>query len=173
MAKKAEPVSLPNIRKATPKVPVIGVFATSDPRIDKDSRLRCQNIVKMAAEVISGAVVLPDKMPLPVVYSTVLVDGETQPDIVAQQFRKAGVDILVCVPDTWAFPQLTAISLLQQFPCSTPINITCGNSGRKPGVVYAHARSGAVSQYGKLVSLNVGNWPDTGMNPKMSDKAAN
>ncbi len=172
MAKKVEPVCLPNIRKAAPKEPVIGVFATSDPRIDKDSRIRCQNIVKMAAEVISGAVVLPDKTPLPVVYSTVLVDGETQADIVAQQFRKAGVDILVCVPDTWAFPQLTAISLLQQFSCGTPINITCGNSGPKPGVVYAHALCGAISQFGRLVSLNVGNWPDTGMNPRMSDKTA-
>jgi L-fucose isomerase len=89
----------------------------------------------MAAETISGAVVMPDKTPVPVVYSTVLVDGEAQADIVAQQFRKADVDILVCVPDTWAFPQLTAISLLQQFPADTPINITCGNSGPKPGVV--------------------------------------
>ncbi len=46
MAKKIEAMRLPNIRKATPKVPVIGVFATSDPRIDKDSRTRCQNIVQ-------------------------------------------------------------------------------------------------------------------------------
>ena len=69
MAKAIEAKHLPNIRKATPKVPVIGVFATSDPRIDKDSRIRCQNIVKMAADTISGAVVLPDKTPVPVVYS--------------------------------------------------------------------------------------------------------
>src|SRR4030042_1453622 len=149
MAKKVEAVHVPNIRKATPKVPVIGVFATSDPRIDKDSRFRCQNIVKMAADVISGAVVLPDKTPVPVVYSTVLIDGEAQADIVAQQFRKAGVDILVCVPDTWAFPQLTTISLLSQFPPNTPINITCGNSGPRPGVVYAHALNGALSQCGR------------------------
>ncbi len=172
MAKAVEAKHLPNIRKATPKVPVIGVFATSDPRIDKDSRIRCRNIVKMAADTISGAVVLPDKTPVPVVYSTVLVDGEAQADIVAQQFRKAGVDIIVLVPDTWAFPQLTAISLLQQFPTSTPINITCGNSGPKPGVVYAHALGGAISQYGQLVALNVGTWPDTGMNPKMTEQTA-
>ncbi len=145
MAKRIEAKRLPNIRKATPKVPVIGVFATSDPRIDDASRARCQNITKMAADTISSAVVLPDKTPVPVVYSTVLVDGEAQADIVAQQFRKAGVDILVVVPDTWAFPQLTAISVLQQFPLNTPINITCGNSGPKPGVVYAHALSGAIN----------------------------
>jgi L-fucose isomerase len=155
-----------------PKVPVIGVFATSDPRIDKASRARCQNIAKMAADCISGSVVLPDKTPVPVVYSTVLIDGEAQADIVAQQFRKVGVDILVCVPDTWAFPQLTAISLLQQFPPNTPINITCGNSGPKPGVVYAHALNGAISQYGRMVALNVGTWPDTGMDPKMTEQTA-
>jgi L-fucose isomerase len=102
----------------------------------------------------------------------VLVDGEPQADIVAQQFRKAGVDVLVCVPDTWAFPQLTTISLLQQFPPNTPINITCGNSGPRPGVVYAHATAGAIAQYGRMVTLNVGTWPDTGMNPKMTDQTA-
>ncbi len=172
MAKKVEARHLPNIRKATPKVPVIGVFSTSDPRIDKASWTRCQNIAKMAADCISGSVVLPDKTPVPVVYSTVLIDGEAQADIVAQQFRKAGVDILVCVPDTWAFPQLTAISLLQQFPPNTPINITCGNSGPKPGVVYAHALNGALSQYGRMVALNVGTWPDTGLDPKMTEQTA-
>ena len=167
-AKAVEAKCLPSIGKATPKVPVIGVFATSDPRITKSERERCQNIVKMAADTISGQVLMPDKTAVPVVYSTVLVDGEAQADIVAQQFRKAGVDILVLVPDTWAFPQLTGISLLQQFPADTPINITCGNSGPRPGVVYAHALNGAVSQYGRMVSLNVGTWPDTGMNPKMT-----
>jgi len=172
MAKRGEATRLPGIRKATPKVPVIGVFATSDPRIDAESRTRCQNIARMAAETVSGAVVLPDKTPVPVVYSTVLVDGEAQADIVAQQFRKAEVDILVCVPDTWAFPQLTAISLLQQFPPHTPINITCGNSGPKPGVVYAHALNGALAQYGRMAALNVGTWPDTGLEPEMTDQTA-
>jgi len=168
MAKKAGAAHLTDIKKASPKIPVIGVFATSDPRIDDASRKRCQNIAKMAADTISGAVVMPDKTPVPVVYSTVLVDGEPQADIVAQQFRQAGVDILVLVPDTWAFPQLTAISVLQQFPRETPINITCGNSGPKPGVVYAHALNGAISQYGRMAALNVGTWPDTGMKPKMT-----
>ncbi len=165
-------VKLAETVKGEPKRPVIGVFATGDPRIDEQSRKRCQNIVKMAAETISGKVVLPDKTPVQVVYSAVLVDGEKQADIVAEQFRGAGVDILVCVPDTWAFPQLTGISLLQQFPPNTPFNITCGNSGPKPGVVYAHALSGAISQYGRLVTLNVGNWADTGANPKMSEQTA-
>lgn len=172
MAKRAEATQLPIIRKAAARVPVIGVFATSDPRIDEDSRTRCQNIVRMAADTISGSVVMPDKTAVPVVYSNLLVDGEAQADIVAEQFRKAGVNIIVCVPDTWAFPQLTAISLLQQFPADTPFNITCGNSGPRPGVVYAHATSGAISQYGKMVALNVGTWPDTGQEPEMTEQTA-
>jgi len=173
MAKtKIEPRRLPTIRKAQPKTPVIGVFAPCDPRIDALSRERSRNVVAMVAETISGQVCLPDKTPVPVVYSAVLVDSEAQADVVAQQFRKAGVNILVCAPDTWAFPQLTTISLLQQFPSDTPINITCGNSGPKPGVVYAHAVNGAISQYGRMVSLNVGSWPDTGQEPKMSKPTA-
>ncbi len=172
MAQKIKADKLPAITKASPKVPVIGVFSPCDPRIDKQSRDRAQNIVGLVADAISGQVVLPDKTAVPIVYSDILVDSEAQADVVAQQFRKAGVDILVCAPDTWAFPQLTAISLLQQFPKDTPINITCGNSGPKPGVVYAHALAGAISQYGKMVHLNVGNWADTGMKPKMSKSTA-
>ncbi|MCK5565097.1 MAG: hypothetical protein KAJ07_07600 [Planctomycetes bacterium] len=163
---------LPVIKKANPQAPVIGVFSPCDPRIDQASRTRAQNVVSMTADTISGSVTLPDNTPVDVVYSDILIDSEAQADIVAQQFRKAGVNILICAPDTWAFPQLTTISLLQQFPKDTPINITCGNSGPKPGVVYAHALAGAISQYGKLVSLNVGNWPDTGMKPKMSKQTA-
>ncbi|HRU01848.1 MAG TPA: hypothetical protein P5239_09115, partial [Victivallales bacterium] len=142
---------------------VLGVFATCDPRIDSDSRKRSANIVKMVADRIAGRV--PE---LDVVYSKTLVDGEIQADIVAKSFIKSGVKILVLAPDTWAFPQLTAISLLQQFPKDTPFNITCGNSGPKPGVVYAHALNGALAQYGRLAHLNVGSWPDTGLEPEMS-----
>ena len=172
MVKTVKATCLNGLQKATPRVPVIGVFAPCDPRIDAASRTRAQNIVAMAAEAISGQVVLPNKQAVPVVYSDVLVDSEAQADIVAQQFRQAGVNILVCAPDTWAFPQLTGISVLQQFPADTPLNITCGNSGPKPGVVYAHALAGAISQYGRLVHLNVGNWADTGQDPQMSAATA-
>ena len=172
MVNKLQARCLPVIKKAHPADPVIGVFSPCDPRVDSASRERARNIVQMVAEIISGAVMLPDKRAVEVVYSTVLVDGEKQADVVAQQFRQAGVNILVCAPDTWAFPQLTTISLLSQFPDRTPINITCGNSGPKPGVVYAQALHGALSQYGRLVALNVGNWPDTGLKPKMSQATA-
>ncbi len=168
MAKKSTAQCLPVIEKAAPRTPVIGVFAPCDPRIDADSRKRAGNIVELTANALSGKITLPDKSPVPIVYSSVLVDGESQADVVAQQFREAGVNILVSVPDTWAFPQLTTISLLQQFPAETPLNITCGNSGPKPGVVYAHATNGALAQSGRMSALNVGNWPDTGMQPAMT-----
>lgn len=149
------------------KKPVIGVFSAGDPRIDDQSRERCRNIVKMVADTLADRVTTAE-----IVYSTVLVDSERQADIVAQQFKEAGVSSLVCAPDTWAFPQLSVISLLAHFPKRTPINFTCGNSGPKPGVVFAHATNGAVSQSGILSHLNIGSWPDTGQNPVMTKETA-
>ncbi|NLC57715.1 MAG: hypothetical protein GX774_12820 [Armatimonadetes bacterium] len=163
---------LPLEQKASAKLPTIGVFATCDPRIDPASRERAVNIVEMTANVIAEGVTLPDGTAVPVVYSPVLVDGEPQADIVARQFQAEGVDILVCAPDTWAFPQLGLISLLSQFPEEVPINLTCGNSGPRPGVVFTHAANGAISQYGRLIHINVGTWPDTGQHPQMTASTA-
>jgi len=163
---------LSDMQASEAKLPCIGVWATSDPRVDPEARQRCQNIIKMTADTIAGRVTLPSGDPVKVVWSPILVDGEKEADMVARQFQAEGVDILVCVPDTWAFPQLTVISMLSQFPKDTPINLTCGNSGPKPGVVFTHAVSGAVSQYGKMIHINVGSWPDTGQDPVMSDETA-
>lgn len=161
-----------SVNKSERNDPVIGVFCAGDPRIDEDSRTRCRNIVRMAADMLAGRVTLPDGSAVKVVYATILVDGEKQADIVAKQFQDAGVNILVCTPDTWAFPQLSVISLLQQFPADTPINFTCGNSGPKPGVVFAHAANGALAQAGRLSHLNVGTWPDAGLEPVMTESTA-
>jgi len=149
-----------------------GVCATCDPRIDKESRQRATNIVSMVAEAIAEKVTMPCGTPVDVVWTSVLIDGEKQADTVARQFRKAGVDAVVVAPDTWAFPQLTLISLLSQLPAGVPVNITCGNSGPRPGVVYAHAVTGALAQTGRLATLNVGTWPDTGAKPKMTAATA-
>jgi L-fucose isomerase len=158
--------------KAKPEAVTFGVFATGDPRIDEDSRQRAANIVGMVAEVVAKGVRMPDGKAASVVWTPVLVDGEKQADVVARQFKAAGVQALICAPDTWAFPQLTVISLLAQFPADVPLNITCGNSGPKPGVVYAHALNGALAQMGRLAALNVGTWPDTGMKPEMTPATA-
>ncbi|MFW5817803.1 MAG: hypothetical protein ACOCWV_04600 [Planctomycetota bacterium] len=173
MAKQLDNVrKLSNPRGSVKKAITFGVCATSDPRIDDESRRRCVNIVEMVAGVIAAGVTMPDGTPVEVVFSEILIDGEKQADQVAAQFKKADVDAIVVAPDTWAFPQLTLISLLAHFAGDIPVNITCGNSGPKPGVVFAHAVNGALAQYGKMVALNVGSWPDTGQNPKMTDTTA-
>ena len=150
------------------RVTTFGVCTLCDPRIDAASRERAGNIVEMVADIVGKNVKMPDGSPVNVVWSPVLIDGEKQADIVARQFTDAGVDAIVTCPDTWAFPQLTLISLLSHFPDDLPVNITCGNSGPKPGVVYAHAVNGALAQSGRLSTLNVGTWPDTGQKPKMT-----
>jgi L-fucose isomerase len=167
-----KPERLADNPPAEPKSATIGVFAVCDPRIDEPSRRRAANIVEMVASVLAEGVRLADGTPPRVIYSPVLVDGERQADAVARQFRAEGVDVLVCAPDTWAFPQPGLISLLSQFPDDTPVNLTCGNSGPKPGVVFTHAASGAISQYGRLVHINVGTWPDTGERPEMTESTA-
>jgi len=148
--------------------PAIGVFVAGDPRIAEEDRQRCRNICQMVAEVLAESVKLPDGSPARVVWAPILVDGEPQADIVVKQFQDAGVRVLVCAPDSWAFPQLSVLSLLAQFPKDTPINFTCGNSGPRPGVVFAHAINGALAQSGTLSHLNVGTWPDTGLHPQMT-----
>ena len=166
------PTALPHLDKVEPKIPTIGVCATGDPRVDDVTRERGRNIIELVAKALADKLTAPGGGPVNVVYSPVLIDGEPQADIVASQFKAAGVDAIVCVPDTWAFPQLGLISLLSHFPKDMPINITCGNSGPKPGVVFAQAVTGAISQYGKLAHLNVGTWPDTGQKPKMTESTA-
>ena len=167
---RAEKISIKASGRA--EVPVIGVFATGDPRIDELSRRRGRNIVAGAAEAIAARVKLPDGRPVRAVWTDLLVDGEAQADQVARSFKAQGVSILVCTPDTWAFPQLGLISLLSHFPADTPLNLTCGNSGPKPGVVFTHAANGALAQSGRLCHINVGNWPDQGLNPPMSEATA-
>jgi L-fucose isomerase len=164
--------SLPETKRPPARTVTFGVCATSDPRIDRQSRERCVNIVRMVADAVARDVRMPDGSDVQVVYSPVLIDGERQADIVARQFIDAGVQAVICAPDTWAFPQLTLMSLLSQLPPDTPVNITCGNSGPRPGVVFAHAVNGALAQSGLLAALNVGTWPDRGMSPKMTPPTA-
>lgn len=148
---------------------VIGVCATCDPRVDEESRVRTRNIVECIANHLQATVKTPDLIPVKVVWTPSLIEGETDADLVARQFKTEGVNILVCTPDTWAFPQLTLMSLMAHFPAQTPLNITCGNSAPKPGVVFAHAVNGAFAQQGRLTHLNIGNWDDFGTQPVISD----
>ena len=157
---------LPIDVKQGPATVTFGVCAAADPRIDEASRRRASNVVEIIAKIVAREVRMPDGSPVNVVWTPLLIDGETQADIVGRQFTDAGVDALIHAPDTWAFPQLTLMSLLAHFPTDMPVNITCGNSAPKPGVVFAHAVNGALAQSGRLTHLNVGSWPDTGARPK-------
>ncbi len=159
--------------EAKAKAVMFGVVGTGDPRIDAASRQRCANIVKIVADQVAAKVRMPDGTPVEVVWTPLLVDGEKQADIVGRMFRQSGVDAVICTPDTWAFPQLTLMSLLAHLPPDLPVNITCGNSGPKPGVVYAQAVNGALAQTGRLTHLNVGSWPDTGSHPQPTDGTIN
>ena len=166
----SQAIQLQSIDALKPAVVTFGVCAAGDPRVDEESRRRTVNIIHTIANTIAGLVTMPDGRPVNVVWSSILIDGEKQADLVAQQFQEAGVDAIICTPDTWAFPQLSLISLLAHFPTDMPVNITCGNSAPKPGVVYAHAVNGALAQSGRLSHLNVGSWPDTGHDPKPSEE---
>ena len=168
----AKAKKLASSKTVKPSGVTFGVCAACDPRIDTASRQRTVNIIETIAELIATEVRLPDGTPVNVVWSPVLIDGERQADIVARQFKDTGVGAIVCTPDTWAFPQLTLMSLLAHFPAELPVNITCGNSAPKPGVVYAHAVNGALAQSGRLTHLNVGTWPDTGAKPQPTESTA-
>lgn len=169
MAKKTEANPLPGIKRPTPKVPVIGVFGVGDPRLDEDGLARSQNAVKIVADTVAGSVVLPDKTPAPVVYSTVLAADETQADLIAEQFRKADVDVIICVSDTPASPR-AAVSLVGQFPPETPFNITCSAGGA--ALAGAQAIAGALAQHDKLAALNVGPWIKKNGDVQMAEQTA-
>lgn len=154
------------------KAVCFGVCAPCDPRVDKASRQRTVNIIETIAGIISDRVRMPDGSLVEVVWSPLLIDSEPQADMVGRQFKEAGVDAIICTPDTWAFPQLSFMSLLAHMPSDMPVNITCGNSAPKPGVVFAHAVNGALAQSGRLTHLNVGSWPDTGSNPRPSESTS-
>lgn len=147
----------------------IGVCAAGDPRIDQPSRERCISIIKKMAGAISDRLDMKCGVDIRVVWSPLLIDGERQADMVAAQFKEAKVDAIVCTPDTWAFPQLSLMSLMAHFPKDMPLNITCGNSAPKPGVVFAHAVNGAFAQSGRLTHLNVGTWDENGLDPAVSE----
>ncbi|MCK5131603.1 MAG: hypothetical protein KAR40_05565 [Candidatus Sabulitectum sp.] len=160
-------LSIGDNRKTSNSV-TFGVCAAGDPRIGGDSRDRTVSIVEKTAGILADKLKMQNDVDFNVVWSPLLIDGEQQADTVAAQFKDAGVDAIICTPDTWAFPQLSLMSLMAHFPKDMPLNITCGNSAPKPGVVFAHAVNGAFAQTGRLTHLNVGSWDETGMYPNIS-----
>ena len=95
----------------------------------------------------------PESSAINICCADILLDSEKQSDAIASQFKETGENILVCVPDTWAIPQLTVISLFNNSPDDIQFNITCENSGTRPDVGFTPAVSVAVSHYGKLMHI--------------------
>lgn len=156
-----------------PLAPAIGVVGIFDHRLSNpEDRERAQFLVEDASRRIASQVRMWNHDPVKVVYSTELVQSPETADKVARAFKEAGVNILVFVCDTWSFPELTLMAFRRHFPDTTPMNVTCGNSGPKPGVVFVQACSGMCAQTGIQITTNIGSWPDTGTEPLMTQETS-
>ena len=153
------------IQKPSPGAPTIGLFAPCDPRIDDPSRERALNIVKMTAKVLKGIRLCGHAKPGIFVADTT-IENEADADEAAAAFKKAGVEAIAIVPDTWFYPGKTAIALTAHFPRNTPISCIAGNNAPKPGVVGVDAVVGAYAQTGILCPAIIGNMPEVGQDPE-------
>jgi L-fucose isomerase len=161
---------MPFVKKMQSNLPTLGVFVPCDPRIDENSRKRAFNIGKMTAELLAKRLTMPDGNPPNVFYCSHLVDSESTADSGAGEFKEAGADALIVVPDTWFFPGKSALALTAHFPPTLPLACVGGNNAPKPGVVGIDALVGAYAQTGRLCPMVIGNMPETGMNPEFDEK---
>ncbi len=152
-----------------PHDPVIGLFAPCDPRIDDPSRTRAQNICVMTGKILK-AIRLPGEAKPGIYVAEKPVQGEADADAVAAEFKKAGVNVIAMVPDTWFYPGKSAMALTAHFR-GVPLCCIAGNNAPKPGVVGVDAVVGAYAQTGVLCHAIIGNMPETGMNPEFDDKS--
>jgi L-fucose isomerase len=161
---------MPFVKKMQSNLPTMGVFVPCDPRIDENSRKRAFNIGKMTAELLAKRLTMPDGNPPNVFYCSHLVDSESTADSGAGEFKDAGTDALIVVPDTWFFPGKSALALTAHFPPTLPLACVGGNNAPKPGIVGIDALVGAYAQTGRLCPMVIGNMPETGMNPEFDEK---
>src|SRR4051812_12774196 len=158
-----------HLQQTSPASPTIGVFAPCDPRIDDAARERAQNIARMTARILTG-IRLPQGAKPNIVVASKPVQRESDADAVALEFRQAGVNVIVIVPDTWFYPGKTAIALTAHFP-NAPICCIAGNNAPKPGVVGVDAVVGAYAQTGRLCHAVIGNMPEVGQDPDFDAKS--
>jgi L-fucose isomerase len=124
----------------------------------------------MTAELLAKRLTMPDGNPPNVFYCSHLVDSESTADSGAGEFKDAGTDALIVVPDTWFFPGKSALALTAHFPPTLPLACVGGNNAPKPGIVGIDALVGAYAQTGRLCPMVIGNMPETGMNPEFDEK---
>ena len=126
------------------KTITFGVVGTGDPRIDEASRQRAGNIVKTIADL--GRRTGPHARRQAGGCGLDAAPGRRR---AAGRYRGPSVprggrrrrDLHARIPGP--FPNSRSSACLAHLPADMPVNITCGNSGPKPGVVYAHAVNGA------------------------------
>ncbi len=157
------------VQKSSPASPTIGIFAPCDPRIDDAARARAQNIAAMTGKILKR-IKLPGGEKPNIVVADRPVQRESDADAVALEFKKAGVNVLCIVPDTWFYPGKTAIALTAHFP-HAPMCCIAGNNAPKPGVVGVDAVVGAYAQTGRLCHAVIGNMPEVGQNPEFDAKS--
>jgi L-fucose isomerase len=156
------------IQKPSLSAPTFGLFAPCDPRIDDPSRERARNIVAMTAKILKGISLCAGVKP-GIYVADRTVETEADADAIAADFKKAGVEAICIVPDTWFYPGKTAIALTAHFPRTTPIACIAGNNAPKPGVVGVDAVVGAYAQTGILCPAIIGVMPEVGQDPSFDD----
>ncbi len=157
-------------KPSSPTVPVIGLYAPCDPRIDDAARERALNITAMTARILT-AIRLPGGEQPGIVTAERTVERESDADATAYEFRRQGVTVLCVVPDTWFYPGKTALALCAHFP-HAPVCCIAGNNAPKPGVVGVDALVGAFAQTGRLCHAVIGNMPEYGQDPAFDQASA-
>ena len=139
--------------------PVIGVSAVIDGReaAMKKQKPRVERMAQMLAGLISDEFTHIDGRPSHVVVADELVHDAASAQRVGRAFRLAGVEVLVCYDDVWAYPGELEGLLLQNLSMGQiPVAHVSGNSATWPGVVYNFAATGMLAQWGYFVHRIVG-----------------
>jgi len=139
--------------------PVIGVSAVIDGReaAMKRQKGRVERVARMLAEFVDGECPHVDGRPAAVCVADELVRDAASAQRVGRQFRRAGVQVLLCYDDVWAYPGELEGLLLQNIGMGQiPAAHVSGNSAAWPGVVYACAATGMLAQWGYFAHRIVG-----------------
>jgi len=146
-------------KKAEVSGPVIGVSAVADGRDAalKKQKARVEKMAGMLAKYISDEFPHIDGKPSPVVLADELVRDAASARRVGRRFRAAGVQVLICYDDVWAYPGELECLLLQNISMGQiPVAHVSANSAAWPGVVYAFAATGMLAQSGYFAHRIVG-----------------
>jgi len=146
-------------KKSEVSGPVIGVSAIIDGReaAMKAQKARVETMLRMLGTFVSDEFTHIDGRPSHVVVADELVHDAASAQRVGLAFRLAGVEVLVCYDDVWAYPgELEGLLLQNVSMGQIPVAHVSGNSAAWPGVVYNFAATGMLAQWGYFVHRIVG-----------------